>query len=147
MILNRPIGSGARVTQGRARQGEPPPDVRSAYARRMRELGLSPVVSYAVDEGTVVRFEIDPTQEWGDASPGGARVIEQVKAAVGPALLGAKAVLEQARAMGPDEVTITFGIKVSGTATWVVAKAATEGNFEIALTWKAKHPADGGGDG
>ena len=35
-----------------------------------------------------------------------------------------------------------FGVKVTGEANWVVAKAATEGNFEIKLNWSpdSAHP-------
>src|SRR3954463_9359520 len=106
----------------------------------------APVASYAVGDDTVVLFEVAPTQEWVEASPDPHRVIEQVKAAVEPAVQSARAVLERARAMGPDEVEVKFGIKVSGTATWLVAKAATEGNFEITMTWKStadSNKADG----
>jgi hypothetical protein len=102
-----------------------------------------PVVSYGVGDDTVVQFEVVPSREWVDASPDPHRVIEQVKAAVEPAVQSARAVLERARAMGPDEVEVKFGIKVSGTATWLVAKAATEGNFEITMTWKS---VSGAGD-
>ena len=35
----------------------------------------------------------------------------------------------------PDSVEVKFGIKVTGTADWLVAKAATEGNFEVTLKW------------
>jgi hypothetical protein len=35
----------------------------------------------------------------------------------------------------PDEVELKFGIKVSGGASWLVAKAAGEANFEVSLTW------------
>jgi|SRR3954467_6259736 hypothetical protein len=101
----------------------------------------SPVVSYEVDKNTVVRFEIEPTDEWHDVSAN--HVLGQIKDAVAPAVEGAKAVLEKAREATPDEVVVKFGIKVSGTTTWLVAKAATEGNFEVTLTWKPK-PDDGG---
>jgi hypothetical protein len=74
-------------------------------------------------------------------------MIDQGKAAVEPAVQSAKAVLERARAMGPDEVEVKFGIKVSGTATWLVAKAATEGNFEITMTWKSPAPPGEGTSG
>jgi hypothetical protein len=30
---------------------------------------------------------------------------------------------------------------VSGTANWLIAKAATEGNFDITLTWTPKSTA------
>jgi len=38
----------------------------------------------------------------------------------------------------PDKIEVKFGIKVSGTANWLIAKAATEGNFDITLTWTPK---------
>lgn len=54
---------------------------------------------------------------------------------VEPAVAAAREVLDQTRAMAPDTVQVKFGVKVTGTAHWLVAKAATEGNFEITLTW------------
>ena len=47
----------------------------------------------------------------------------------------AKAVLEKVKEARPDEVELKFGIKVSGGANWLVAKAAGEANFEISLAW------------
>ena len=44
--------------------------------------------------------------------------------------------IDKARAVAPDEVQVKFGLKVSGEANWWVAKAATEGNLEVTLTWK-----------
>ena len=101
---------------------------------------MSAVVSYEVDDDTVVRFEIEPTDGWHDV--GADRVLGQIKDAVAPAVEGARAVLDKAREATPDEIVVKFGIKVSGTANWLVAKAATEGNFEVTLTWK---PASGSG--
>ena len=102
---------------------------------------MTAVVSYEVDDETVVRFEIEPTDGWHDV--GADRVLGQIKEAVAPAVEGARAVLEKAREATPDEIVVKFGIKVSGTMTWLVAKAATEGNFEVTLTWKPK-PGDAG---
>src|SRR4051812_30168405 len=100
----------------------------------------SAVVSYKVDEETVVRFEIEPTDEWHEVSPD--KVLGQITAAVTPAVEGARAVLEKAREATPDEIVVKFGIKVSGTMHWLVAKAATEGNFEVTLTWKPRPTGD-----
>ena len=102
---------------------------------------MTAVVSYEVDDENVVRFEIEPTDGWHDV--GADRVLGQIKEAVAPAVEGARAVLEKAREATPDEIVVKFGIKVSGTMTWLVAKAATEGNFEVTLTWKPK-PGDAG---
>jgi hypothetical protein len=30
---------------------------------------------------------------------------------------------------------VKFGVKASGEASWLVAKAAGEANFEVTLTW------------
>lgn len=38
-----------------------------------------------------------------------------------------EAVLEKVKEAAPEEIKVKFGIKVSGTANWLVAKAATEG--------------------
>lgn len=101
----------------------------------------SPVVSYDLDDGTVVRFEVEPTEDWFDVST--EQVLGRVQEAVAPAIEGAKAVLAKAREAAPDEIQVKFGIKVSGTANWLVAKAATEGNFEVTLTWKPGSTGNG----
>ncbi len=94
----------------------------------------SQVVSYALDADTVVQFEIEPTDDWHPA--GADQVVAQVGDAVRPAVEAAQVVLARAAELGPAEVNITFGIKVSGTTHWLVAKAAAEANFQVALTWR-----------
>ena len=96
------------------------------------------VVRYAVDENTVARFEVEPGDDWEDV--GAERVLGQVSDAVKPAVDAAKAVLDRAKDLAPDKVEVKFAIKVSGTANWIVAKAATEGNFEVTLTWDPRNP-------
>ncbi|MEU2630378.1 CU044_2847 family protein [Kitasatospora sp. NPDC007106] len=95
----------------------------------------SQVVSYTVGEDTVVRFEVEAGDEWHQVSSGD-EVVGRIRDAVRPAVAGARAVLEQVKALQPGEVQVKFGVKVTGTANWLVAKAATEGNFEVTLTWK-----------
>lgn len=92
------------------------------------------VVRYVVDEDTTVGFEIDPPP--GFRRAGAEELVGELRAAVAPAVEGARAVLDKVREAGPDEVEVRFGIKVSGTANWLIARAATEGNFEVTLTWK-----------
>lgn len=94
----------------------------------------SPVVTYELDDQTKVRFEIEPTDEWRDVSSD--KVLGKIREAVEPAVEGAKAVLDKVREAGPDEIAVKFGIKVSGDMNWFIAKAATEANFEVTLTWK-----------
>jgi hypothetical protein len=94
----------------------------------------SSVVRYAVDDETTVRFEFDPPSGFRPA--GAEEIAGRVREAVTPAIEAARVVLDKVRQARPDEVKLKFGIKVSGSATWLIAKAATEGNFEIELTWK-----------
>jgi len=91
------------------------------------------IFTYAVDDSTLVRFETDPAGDFHAASPD--EVLGWVRDAVRPAVDAAKAVLEKAKETRPDEVELKFGIKVSGTANWLIAKAASEGNFEVTLRW------------
>lgn len=100
----------------------------------------SQVVTYRVDDATTVKFEIEPSEGFRPAGP--EEVLGRVREAVGPAVEAAKAVLEKVKEARPDGVELKFGIKVSGGASWLVAKAAGEGNFEITLTWsRAVHRA------
>jgi hypothetical protein len=95
---------------------------------------MSQVVRYTVDDGAVVQFEVEPPEGFEPAST--ERVVGKVREAIGPAVEAAREVLERVKAHGPREVEVKFGIKVSGTMNWLVAKAATEGNFEVTLKWQ-----------
>lgn len=94
------------------------------------------VVSYTLDDETVVRFEIEPSADFRPAGPD--EIAGRIREAVAPAVEGARVVLAKAKEAAPDKIEVKFGIKVSGTTNWLVAKAATEGNFEITLTWTPK---------
>jgi Trypsin-co-occurring domain 1 len=93
----------------------------------------SQVARYRVGESTVVGFEVEPGSGWHEA--GAKEVAGRVREAVEPAIEAAKVVLEKVKDAKPDGVEVKFGIKVTGEANWIVARAATEGNFEVTLTW------------
>lgn len=94
----------------------------------------SQVVTYRVDDATTVRLEIEPTEGFRPAASAG-EVIGRVQDAVTPAVEAAKAVLEKVKEARPDQIEVKFGVKASGEASWLVAKAAGEANFEVTLTW------------
>ncbi|MFJ1556892.1 CU044_2847 family protein [Streptomyces mirabilis] len=94
-----------------------------------------------MDDETLVQFEIEPSDEFQPVSAD--QVISRVKDAVRPAVDAAHAVLDCLAEARPDEVEVKFGIKVNGTANWLVARAATEANFEITLTWSSSEAASG----
>ncbi|WP_354640005.1 CU044_2847 family protein [Kitasatospora camelliae] len=91
-------------------------------------------MSYELDPGTVVQFEIEPTDEYQQV--GADQILGRVQEAVRPAVEAARTVMDQVARLRPAEVEVSFGIKVNGSANWVVAKAATEANFGVKLTWR-----------
>ncbi len=95
----------------------------------------SEVVTYELDDSTLVKFEIDPALGFRPASAD--QIAGYVHDAVGPAVNAAKAVLDKVKELRPGGIELKFGIKVSGSANWLVARAASEGNFEITLTWES----------
>ncbi len=104
----------------------------------------SEIVSYEVDGKTVAQFEIDAPPGF---QPAGAHVIAgRVREAAAPALEAARELLAQAREMAPDAVQVKFGVKVTGGANWLIARAATEGSFEVTLSWQPGGTARATGD-
>ena len=99
---------------------------------------MSNVVQYAVDEQTVVRFEIEPPSGFRPA--GAEEIVGRIREAVAPAVDAARVVLDQVRQARPDEVKLKFGIKVGGGVTWLVAKTSVEGNFEVEMIWRRGEP-------
>jgi hypothetical protein len=105
---------------------------------------VSEIVRYRVDDDTVVQFEIDPVPGFQPAGIGD--VAGQVRESAEAAVKAAKAVLERVREVAPDSVQVRFGVKVTGTTNWIVAKSALEGNFEVTLAWQpGDRPHAGGG--
>jgi hypothetical protein len=98
----------------------------------------SEVVRYQVDSKTVALFEIEPVPGFQPAGAGD--IAGRVREAAEPAIEAARALLEQVKDLAPDAVQVKFGVKVTGTANWLVAKAATEGNFEVTLSWQPESP-------
>jgi hypothetical protein len=68
----------------------------------------------------------------------------RVRDAVQPAVEGARAVIERIAELRPAELQLKFGIKVNGSANWLIAKAATEANFEVTMTWRPDEPSSEG---
>src|SRR5262249_55975966 len=93
------------------------------------------VVGYSLDDQTVVRFEVEPGDDFQPAGAG--EVVARIKEAVEPAVAGARGVLGKGGGCGAGEGGREVGIKGSGAADWLTERAATEANFGVTLTWKA----------
>jgi Trypsin-co-occurring domain 1 len=106
----------------------------------------SEVVRYRVDAETIAQFEIEPVSGFRPAGAGD--IAGTIRQSVGPAVEAARVLLEEIKDIAPHGVQVKFGIKVTGTANWLVAKAATEANFEVTLSWQpgGMSAVAGGGD-
>ncbi|MCK7626577.1 hypothetical protein MUU72_26340 [Streptomyces sp. RS10V-4] len=110
---------------------------------------MADLVAVPVDgegDGRVVVFETDaallPT---GAVPPGVESVagqdggIARAKVSLEEALAQVRPALTQVartvREMEPDETLITFGLKVGGSGTVIVAKGTAEVNFAVTLRW------------
>jgi hypothetical protein len=103
-----------------------------------RELEVSMVtrvVTYSLNDGTAAEFEIDPGPGYVPAA-GRGEIIAAVRDAVSPAVEAAREVLDRMKPLSSDTVTVRFGVKVNGDATWSIARAVGEGNFEVTLSWR-----------
>jgi Trypsin-co-occurring domain 1 len=78
--------------------------------------------------------------QWQNASTG-EKVAGRVGEAAGALLRAAGEVLEQAKALGPEQVELSFSLKVTGEVGWASAKAGTEGSFEVKLSWSSPREA------
>jgi hypothetical protein len=69
----------------------------------------------------------------------GTQTLEQSVAAISPAL---RAVLEELRRVSTDltQIELEVGLKLTGEAGMVLARAGTEANFQVHLTW-ARSPS------
>lgn len=92
-------------------------------------------IAYELEDGTVVRFEVDPATGY---QPAGLAedVAGQLSDELRPVLLGARMMFDEVKALSPDEVELEFGAKVGGSTNWVFAKTAVEGTIKVTLTWR-----------
>jgi hypothetical protein len=97
-----------------------------------------------VDQNTKVALEAD--ERVGQVQAGVADQLEasvnEVKHITARLALGfADTMTSVAKEARPDEMEMTFGIKMSAESGWVIAKAGGEANFEVKLVWKSTHRA------
>lgn len=107
---------------------------------------MTRLVEYPLQDGSTILVEVEDLQRPGIgrvARGSGGEIIdrakqtfEQVVASIRPA---ANAILAQLRSLAtqPDEIEVEFGLGISGEAGAFIAKASTEANIKVTLTWKA----------
>lgn len=97
-----------------------------------------------LDSGETLLFEVEEIDDYGVTAVSIGVDPETGMIDLGKALTGvrraAAQVLDAVRSISvpPDNCEIQFGVKLSGSLGAIIAKASTEANFTIKLTWKAK---------
>jgi hypothetical protein len=117
---------------------------------------MAEVTEFRASDGSVLRVEVDGSEpargdayepvrrRRGDAAGAAADTLRQAVDRVRPAV---QDVLASLRAMpqAPDRVLLEFGVKLSADAGVVLARAATEAHFKVALEWE-RQPGGTGRD-
>ena len=94
-------------------------------------------VRFTLDDGSEVLFEsaesdlVAPRGEQADIVPGG-RLTERLQGVAEAAEQVAGSLRSR---LAPDEVSLEFGLKVSGGVNWFFAKAQGEGTIKVTLKW------------
>ena len=99
-------------------------------------------IEFATESGEAVLVEVEDRaaegtmrgSRGGDIAGKAARTFEQALASIKPA---AEAVVAAVTTLAekPDQVQVTFGLKLTATIAMIAATGA-EGNFAVTLTWK-----------
>ncbi|MFB9462388.1 CU044_2847 family protein [Streptomyces cinereospinus] len=101
-------------------------------------------VRIPLDDGSSILVQVDageaPADSRGPVKAG--RIADAVRElprsvqeAMVPVTTMARAVLDQLRQAGPDEVTVEFGVNLAAQAGVVIAKSEANCHLRVAMTW------------
>src|SRR5688572_14357275 len=100
------------------------------------------LIDFPLESGTSMLVEIDEPVEGGlvKASRAGELIVkaqQSLEKALENVQPAAQAVIQQLRKLSdsPDEIEVTFGLKLSADAGAVLASAGTEANYTVTLKW------------
>jgi hypothetical protein len=102
------------------------------------------LVEFPLKEGGSIVVEIDEPETGGTVRAGREDTIEKAREtfedALNKVLPVTKTVVEKLRSMAskPDEIEVTFGVKLNTVAGVVIASASAEANFGVTLRWAEK---------
>lgn len=105
------------------------------------------LVEFPLEGGGSVFVEVDEVRSPDGAVRRGlsptdlvAKADETVEAAFARVKPAATALVTALRDLvdAPDEIQLTFGIRLSGEVGAVIAKTSADANFEVQMSWKAK---------
>ena len=105
------------------------------------------LVEFPLQEGGSIFVEVDEARSSNGAVRRGlsptelvSRADETVEAAFARVKPAAVALVDGLRGMvdAPDQIEVTFGIRLSGEVGAVIAKTSADANFEVSMRWTGK---------
>jgi|SRR6266496_1154856 hypothetical protein len=106
------------------------------------------LVAFPLEDGGSIVVEIDEPETGGTVRASREDTIEKAKETLEDALSKVlpvtRSVVEKLRNLGnrPDEIEVTFGVKLSTVAGAIIASASAEANFGVTVRWTEKPPAN-----
>jgi hypothetical protein len=103
------------------------------------------LVEYSLEDGGSIVIEVDePESEGTIRAARGDTIVkakETLEDALDKVLPVTRSVVEKLHSIGnrPDEIEISFGVKLSTTAGAVIASATAEANFDVTMRWTGTH--------
>ncbi|MDX6565713.1 MAG: hypothetical protein QOE10_1375 [Gaiellales bacterium] len=113
---------------------------------------MSTIVEFPLDAGGTVLVDVDDVARIGAVRRGIAptelitRADQSVEAAFARVKPAAAALVADLRSVAdpPDQIEVTFGIRLSGEVGAVIAKTAAEANFSVRLSWSRPKASSNG---
>ena len=105
------------------------------------------LVEFSLEEGGSVVVEVDePEGEGTIRAARGETIVKAEKTfeeALNKVLPVTKSIVEKLRSFGnkPDEIEISFGVKLNTVAGAVIASASAAANFDVTVRWNGKKEA------
>ncbi len=105
------------------------------------------LVEFPLDEGGSIIVEVDEPESEGTIRAARGDTIVKAKETLEQALNNilpvTKSIVEKLRSIGnrPDEIEISFGVKLSTAVGAVIASASAEANFDVTMHWSGKNEA------
>ena len=102
------------------------------------------LVEFPLEEGGRVVVEVDEPESEGTIRAARGDTIVKAKETLEEALNNVlpvtKSIVEKLRSIGnrPDEIELSFGVKLSTVAGAVIASASAEANFNVTVRWPGK---------
>ena len=111
---------------------------------------MKQLIEFPLEDGGTVVVEVDEdvagTTRASRPGEVAEKATETFEAALAPVVPAAEALIGRLRGLSqrPEEVTIQFGVKLSGKLNAIIASSAGEANFAVTVKWKPTPGADAG---